>query len=405
MAKIGILGGTFDPIHNGHLALGKQAYEQFGLDEIWFMLSGHPPHKKGRLVTEGKEREDMVKLAIASVPYFVYSDFELKREGNTYTAQTLTLLKEAYPQHEFYFIIGADSLYEIEQWYHPELVMKQAVLLAAARTYEKDHRDFEKQINYLQEKYGARIGMIQFKEMDISSRQIRKAVGSGQSVEKLVPGSVAGYIRIHGLYREAFDDMQMSNHCSQIMMLRSKLKTKLDPMRYEHSLSVSFTCMNLAMRYGYDIDKAELAGLMHDCGKRFTDEIILKKCISHKILVTDAEQKALPVLHAKYGAWLAENKYGIEDPEIISAIACHTTGKADMSVLDKIVYIADYIEPRRYKADNLPQMRKLAYEDLDKTMYEILKSTLEYLAKKGAAADPMTATAYEYFRQLVAAEK
>lgn len=199
--------------------------------------------------------------------------------------------------------------------------------------------------------------------------------------------------------------MQMSNHCSQIMMLRSKLKTKLDPMRYEHSLSVSFTCMNLAMRYGYDIDKAELAGLMHDCGKRFTDEIILKKCISHKILVTDAEQKALPVLHAKYGAWLAENKYGIEDPEIISAIACHTTGKADMSVLDKIVYIADYIEPRRYKADNLPQMRKLAYEDLDKTMYEILKSTLEYLAKKGAAADPMTATAYEYFRQLVTAEK
>ena len=176
-------------------------------------------------------------------------------------------------------------------------------------------------------------------------------------------------------------------------------------MRYEHSLSVSFTCMNLAMRYGYDIDKAELAGLMHDCGKRFTDEIILKKCISHKILVTDAEQKALPVLHAKYGAWLAENKYGIEDPEIISAIACHTTGKADMSVLDKIVYIADYIEPRRYKADNLPQMRKLAYEDLDKTMYEILKSTLEYLAKKGAVADPMTATAYEYFRQLVAAEK
>ena len=101
--------------------------------------------------------------------------------------------------------------------------------------------------------------------------------------------------------------MQMSNHCSQIMMLRSKLKTKLDPMRYEHSLSVSFTCMNLAMRYGYDIDKAELAGLMHDCGKRFADVIILKKCISHKIPVTDADMLALPVLHAKYGAWLAEN--------------------------------------------------------------------------------------------------
>ena len=206
MAKIGILGGTFDPIHNGHLALGKQAYEQFGLDEIWFMPSGHPPHKKGRLVTEGKEREDMVKLAIGSVPYFVYSDFELKREGNTYTAQTLSLLKGVYPQHEFYFIIGADSLYEIEQWYHPEMVMKQTVLLAAARPYEKDHPDFEKQVKHLEEKFGARIGVIRFEEMDIASKQIRKMVSAGQSIKDLVPGPVAGYIRIHGLYREAFED-------------------------------------------------------------------------------------------------------------------------------------------------------------------------------------------------------
>ena len=211
MAKIGILGGTFDPVHNGHLALGKQAYEQFKLDEIWFMPSGHPPHKKSRLVTQGKEREDMVKLAIASVSYFVYSDFELKREGNTYTAQTLTLLREAYPQHEFYFIIGADSLYEIEQWYHPELVIKQAVLLAAARPYEKEiavtasARDIEKS-NDLQEKFDARIGVIRFEEMDVSSRQIRKAVALGQSIKDLVPGPVAGYIRIHGLYREAFED-------------------------------------------------------------------------------------------------------------------------------------------------------------------------------------------------------
>ena len=206
MAKIGILGGTFDPIHNGHLALGKQAYEQFSLDEIWFMPSGHPPHKKGRLVTEGKEREDMVKLAIASVPYFVYSDFELKREGNTYTAQTLSLLKEVYPQHEFYFIRGADSLYEIEQWYHPEMVMKQAVLLVAARSYEKDHPDFEKQVKYLEEKFEARIGVIRFEEMNVASKQIRKMVSSGQSIKDLVPGPVAGYIRIHGLYREAFED-------------------------------------------------------------------------------------------------------------------------------------------------------------------------------------------------------
>ena len=170
----------------------------------------------------------------------------------------------------------------------------------------------------------------------------------------------------------------MDNQCSQIMILRRKLQSKLAPMRYEHSISVSFTCMNLAMRYGYDLDRAELAGLMHDCGKRYSDEIILKKCLKHGIEVTDAEYKALPVLHAKYGAWLAEHKYGIDDAEVLSAIRCHTTGKPEMSVLDKILYIADYIEPRRYKAENLPVIRRLAYEDLDKTMYAILAGTLDY---------------------------
>ena len=194
--------------------------------------------------------------------------------------------------------------------------------------------------------------------------------------------------------------MQMSNHCSQIMMLRSKLKTKLDPMRYEHSLSVSFTCMNLAMRYGYDIDKAELAGPMHDCGKRFADEIILKKCISHKIPVTDAEMKALPVLHAKYGAWLAENKYGIEDPEIISAIACHTTGKSQMTTLEKIIYIADYIEPNRdmdCKPYPLERIRRTAFFDLNQATGMILKNTLTYLEENQMPIDEMSLEAFHYY--------
>lgn len=192
----------------------------------------------------------------------------------------------------------------------------------------------------------------------------------------------------------------MENQCSQIMIYRKILKRKLAPMRYEHSLSVSFTCMNLAMRYGYDLNKAELAGLMHDCGKRYSDDIILKKCLKHGLEVTDDEYKALPVLHAKYGAWLAQRKYQITDSEILDAISCHTTGKPDMTILDKILYIADYIEPRRYKAENLPEIRRMAYEDLDHTMYEILAGTLDYLNKKGGNIDPMTAQAYEYFKKV-----
>lgn len=191
----------------------------------------------------------------------------------------------------------------------------------------------------------------------------------------------------------------------QILTLRKQLKSKLDPMRYEHSISVSFTCTALAMRYGTDIAQAELAGLMHDCAKRFTDSELIQKCQKHEVALTEAEIKAPAVIHAKYGAYLAEHKYGIDDKEILSAIACHTTGKPNMTTLDKILYIADYIEPRRDKADNLPAMRYLAFQDLDETMYEILKGTLEYLEAKGNSIDPMTLQAFHYFRDVMKQKK
>lgn len=183
----------------------------------------------------------------------------------------------------------------------------------------------------------------------------------------------------------------------QIIKFRKRLKAKLPPMRYEHSLSVSFTCMALAMRYGYDLQKAELAGLLHDCAKRYSDSELMEKCSRHGITLTEGEKNAPAVIHAVYGAWMAEHKYGIADEEILSAIRCHTTGKPEMSTLDKILYIADYIEPRRDKAANLPQIRRLAFQDLDKTMYAILSGTLAYLEEKGASIDPMTRLAYEYF--------
>ncbi|MDO5418160.1 MAG: bis(5'-nucleosyl)-tetraphosphatase (symmetrical) YqeK [Lachnospiraceae bacterium] len=192
----------------------------------------------------------------------------------------------------------------------------------------------------------------------------------------------------------------MTEEYNLVLSYRKHLEMKLDPMRYEHSLSVSYTCMNLAMRYGCDLKNAELAGLLHDCGKRYSDEIILKKCIKHKIPFTQEEQEAPAVLHANYGAWLAEHKYGIQDPEILSAILYHTTGKPAMTLLEKIVFIADYIEPRRYKAQNLPEARALAYQDLDETMYFILKGTLAYLGKKPEKIDPMTEKAYEYYEKL-----
>ncbi len=181
-----------------------------------------------------------------------------------------------------------------------------------------------------------------------------------------------------------------------IAYARKKLKKKLSESRYEHTLSVSYTCVCLAMRYGYPLEKAEIAGLLHDCAKCYPEESYVSRCEKHGIPLTAEEQAAPAVLHAKLGAWMAKERYGINDEEILCAIACHTTGKPGMGLLDKILYIADYIEVRRDKAENLPEMRRLAFEDIDEALFRIVEGTLKYLHKRGIPTDPMTRRTYEY---------
>ncbi|MBS6516764.1 MAG: bis(5'-nucleosyl)-tetraphosphatase (symmetrical) YqeK [Clostridium sp.] len=186
---------------------------------------------------------------------------------------------------------------------------------------------------------------------------------------------------------------------SEIFLIREKLKESLNPGRYEHSLSVSFTCMALAMKYGYDLDKAELAGLLHDCAKCYDNKTIIEVCRNKGLELTEGELQAPSIIHSRLGAQMAKEKFGITDPEILSAIACHTTGKPDMSLLDKILYIADYIEPRRYKVKDLPSVRCLAFEDLDQALFQIMEGTLRYLNESGTYADIMTQNAYYYYKK------
>lgn len=205
MARIGVLGGTFDPIHKGHLMIGRYAYEEYGLDEIWFMPSGIPPHKKDHTITETKERCEMVRLAIADFPYFKLSEFEVNREGNTYTAETLRLLKQEFPQHHFYFIIGADSLFQLETWYHPELVMSQTTLLVAGRDYPDAPCSMEERIAELTKRYHARIFRIHCGELDAASAEIRKKIATGEPVTDYLPDAVMLYISSRKLYQENTD--------------------------------------------------------------------------------------------------------------------------------------------------------------------------------------------------------
>lgn len=185
-----------------------------------------------------------------------------------------------------------------------------------------------------------------------------------------------------------------------ILELRNDLKGRLTPSRFEHTISVSFICTALAMRYGCDLNKAELAGLLHDCAKPYGDEDIIRKCRKQDLPLTDDELGAPVVLHAKYGAWLAAHKYRINDEEIINAIRWHTTGRAEMSILEKIVFTADYIEPRRDRAVNLALVRSVAFVDLDECVYQILKETLDYLEGRGSFVDSMSKQAYAYYKQV-----
>ena len=182
--------------------------------------------------------------------------------------------------------------------------------------------------------------------------------------------------------------------------MQKKLSKYLDEDRYNHTLGVMYTCAALAMVHGCNMKDAQAAGLLHDSAKCIPNKKKLKMCEHNKIPVTEFEKGHPFHLHAKRGAYLAEEKYGIKDPEILSAITYHTTGKPEMSVLEKIVYIADYIEPGRFKAPNLAKIRKLAFQDLDECMYEILKDTLIYLEENPKDVDYATKDAFVYYKDL-----
>lgn len=184
---------------------------------------------------------------------------------------------------------------------------------------------------------------------------------------------------------------------ADIKKIRKKMEKTLDNSRFEHTLGVTYTAACLAMRYDVDITKAQVAGLLHDCAKCLTNEKRLAICKKHNIRMNEAELANPQLLHAKVGSFLAMEEFDIHDQDIVNAILNHTTGRPGMSMLEKIIYIADYIEPGRKQAPNLSEIRKVAFEELDRSLLMILTDTLQYLESTGNPVDAMTAKTYEYY--------
>lgn len=187
----------------------------------------------------------------------------------------------------------------------------------------------------------------------------------------------------------------------KLEQIKTKVKQVLKPSRYEHTLGVMYTAAALAMRYHEDMYNALFAGVLHDCAKGFPESACFSLCNSLRIPMSDVERKNPGLLHAKLGARLAEREYGISDAYIMDAICYHTTGRPNMTLLDKIIYVADYVEPNRCEAPNLDEKRRLAFEDIDECLYSILEDTVAYLKQKDAVIDPMTEETYLYYKKVL----
>lgn len=396
LCKIGILGGTFDPIHNGHLMIAKEAMLEYNLSEIFLIPTGISYMKNG--VTDSYFRYEMTKLAAQEVSGFIADDVEIKREGNTYTCDTIQYFKEQYPCAKIYFIIGTDSLFSIEKWRNVNYIFDNCTILCATRT-EDDSIEQTKSAELqkaaeLTPKFGADILFIHCKPMDISSTEIRnfrKEHPDAKPDSLLIPDSIADYIYRHNLYDEYTEE------------IHQHLKQTLKPKRFIHTMGVVDTATKLALKWGCSLVNARLAALLHDCAKYLHADVKLDLCAKYGVSVSDIEQSNTELLHAKAGAIVAYETYHIMQTDVLSAIYYHTTGKPSMTLTEQIIFVADYIEPGRHHSDKLPLYRELAMEDINKVTAYIAKDTLEYLNSiknnKTIDIDPLTQQTYDFYEK------
>ena len=391
MRKIGILGGTFNPPHLGHLNIAIASYKKLCLDEVWFIPAGNPPHKNVSGDISIIDRFNMVKLMIEDYPYFKCMDFELKKMSKCYSYETLQELNSLYPDDDFFFLVGADSLKTFDGWVRPDIISSLCTVAVCDRD-DSNRYSMEKLCKALENKFSGKFIYVPMDEIPISSTDIRNK-NSLDDVKEYLHISVYEYLVEHELY----DSTDMSKWDS-IEKIKVDLKDRQKPSRFRHTLGVMYTAASLSMRYSYPLKKALYAGLLHDCAKYMQDEDLLKLCEENQIPITDSERSKPYLLHGKAGAFLCKSRYNVDNEEIMHAIKVHTTGCPNMSLLDKIIFVADYMEPNRDKQINLTEIRNLAFNDLDLCVKIILRDTIDYLRSTNLEMDETTIKTYEFYK-------
>lgn len=348
--RIGIMGGTLDPVHNGHLEIAEMVRRECRLDEVMLLPAGDPPHKHREVDRE--DRLQMARLAVRQRPGMTVSDMEVCREGTTYTVDTLHALRRLRPEDEWIYIIGADTVTALRQWRSFDEVAALCSFAVVGRP-GFDEAQVCEEVAALKEQYGAELQFVRAQGPEISSTEIRNRVAAGQDISSLVPEQVEAYIRERGLYLCRYSWTE----------LERILSGRLSPGRFRHTLGVAETAMRLAERNGVDPQRARLAGLLHDCAKPMAyGEMV---ALAQNLEDVDGDELSMePVLHAPAGVLVAQREFGVKDPEILSAIRCHTLGRAGMTPLEMLIFVADFIEPGRKLFEGLERARALAETDL-----------------------------------------
>ena len=391
MERIGIYGGTFNPPHIGHLRGAAQAVEALGLDKLLLIPDRIAPHKELPPNSPTPEqRLEMIRIAAAGYPKMEASDIELRREGPSYSYITVQAIREAYPDAKLYLLMGTDMFTSFLTWRNPEMIMEHAALAVMCRGDKNETAAIEAQKKTI-EAMGYEVELVENKVTSISSTQLRRLLAF-RCAEEFLPAGVGDYIRSQGLYDVTDDWKNLPMEELEQVVVRL-----LDPKRVSHVLGCRDTAVELAKRWGADENDAARAGILHDITKALDGPLQLTLCNAYGKILSDFSRKYPKTLHALTGSLVAERIFG-ENKAVVSAICSHTTGKADMNLLEKIIYVADYMEPCR-NFPGVEKLRELAYTDMDEALKLGLNMTLEHLARQGSEVSPESREALAWLNQ------
>ncbi len=391
MERIGIYGGTFNPPHIGHITAAAQAVEALGLDKLLLIPDRIAPHKQlpGNSATP-QQRLDMIRIAAKGCPKAEVSDMELKREGVSYTYITVEQLRKDYPDAKLYLLMGTDMFLSFPSWREPERILQHVTLAVMYRGDKGEAAAIEAQKAKM-EALGAEVQLVKNDVVNISSTQMRRLLAF-RCAGELLPEGVLDYIRENRLYdtRAPWKNLPMEE-------LEKVVISLLNPNRVAHVLGCRDTAVELARHWGADETDAARAGILHDITKAIDGPLQLTLCQAYGKLLSAFSRKYPKTLHALTGSLVAERIFG-ENEAVVCAIESHTTGKANMNLLEKIIYIADYIEPNR-TIPGVEELRHLAFTDIDAAMKLGLEMTLEHLARQGAEVSPESREALAWLNQ------